>query len=72
MLRTFRASAGNVGYYVPNRCNARGTVFHNGDPYRAYLRLLGEANHRVRMRWWATVCCLTTSTFSLGPGRPAT
>lgn len=63
MPRTARASAGNVCYHVLNRGNARMTVFHKDEDYAAFLRLLGEANDRVRMRLLAF--CLMPNHFHL-------
>ena len=50
MPRTARASVGNMCYHVLNRGNARGTVFHKGDDYAAFIELMAEANQRLPMR----------------------
>jgi putative transposase len=59
MPRTARASAGGICYYVINRGNARGTVFHKDADYQAFVDLIGDACERLRMRVLAF--CLITN-----------
>ena len=42
MPRTARASEGGLVCHVLNRGNDRQTVFHHGDDYSAFLKLVGE------------------------------
>src|SRR5438132_11087818 len=50
MPRTARASAGGVCYHVLNRGNGRADVFHKGDDFAAFLKLMAEANERLPVR----------------------
>jgi putative transposase len=63
MARTARASAGGVYYHVINRGNARNTVFHQEDDYRAFVQLLADAKRRLPMRLLAY--CLMPNHFHL-------
>ena len=48
-----QAAVRGVCYYVINRGNARGDVFHKPEDYAAFCQLLQEAADRVRMRFLA-------------------
>jgi putative transposase len=50
MPRTARASAGGYCYHVLNRGNARSTVFHKPQDYKAFLALTAEASLRTPIR----------------------
>jgi putative transposase len=50
MPRTARASAGGYCSHVPDRGNARATVFHKDRDYDAFLEMMAEATLRVSMR----------------------
>ena len=63
MPRTARASAANTCYHVLNRGNNRNTVFHKNDDYGAFLKLINQANERVKMRLMAF--CLMPNHFHL-------
>ena len=63
MPRTARASVGGICYHVINRGNARDKVFHDAEDYAAFVRLLGEAAQRVRVRVLAY--CLMPNHFHL-------
>jgi REP element-mobilizing transposase RayT len=50
MLRTARASVGEIGYHVINRRNVRQDVFRKKGDYQAFVDLIGRASERVCMR----------------------
>ncbi|MDB5353093.1 MAG: rayT [Planctomycetota bacterium] len=50
MPRTLRASSADFCYHVLNRGNARATVFHDDDDYKAFVELIGEACDRLPTR----------------------
>jgi putative transposase len=50
MPRTSRASVGGYCYHALNRGNGRAQVFHDGDDYDRFVRLLRQACARVPMR----------------------
>jgi putative transposase len=50
MPRTARGSVGGYSYHVLNRGNARSTVFHKPDDYRAFVEIMAEASVRIPMR----------------------
>ena len=50
MPRVARASVGGICYHVINRGNARATVFHAPDDFRAFLVALGEAVEHIDPR----------------------
>jgi putative transposase len=52
MPRTSRASVGNMCYHVLNLGNARGEVFHKGDDYAAFLKLLVQSSERLPCGCW--------------------
>ena len=45
-----RASVGRICYHASNRGNGRAEMFHKGEDYAAFVKLLGEASERVPMR----------------------
>jgi putative transposase len=63
MPRTARALVGGLCYHVINRGNARATVYHNENDYRAFLTLMKLATERVPMRIIAY--CLMPNHFHL-------
>src|SRR3972149_9188393 len=63
MVRTARASVGDVCYHVLNRGNARQEVFHKKEDYAAFLDLMEEAVERLPMRMLAW--CLIPNHFHL-------
>jgi len=63
MLRTARASRGGYVYHVINRGNARMKVFRTQEDYRAFVKLMVEANQRLAMR--LTGYCLLPNHFHL-------
>ncbi|MDH5500861.1 MAG: transposase [Gammaproteobacteria bacterium] len=63
MPRTARALVGGLCYHVINRGNARATVYHDENDYRAFLTLMKLASERVPMRILAY--CLMPNHFHL-------
>lgn len=63
MPRTARALVGGLCYHVINRGNARATVYHDENDYRAFLTLMKLASERVPMRILAF--CLMPNHFHL-------
>ena len=63
MARTARASQGGYVYYVLNRGNGRGDVFHKDEDFAAFVRLMCEASEKVPMR--LVGYCLMTNHFHL-------
>ena len=63
MPRTSRASQGGYCYHILNRGNGRNDVFHKPEDFRAFLKLLVEAQDRLPLR--VTGYCLMTNRFHL-------
>jgi putative transposase len=57
MPRTARSLLADGHYHLINRGNNRSTVFSTREDYRRFLRLIGEAQHRVPLRLLA-VCLM--------------
>ena len=63
MPRSRRVALGGICYHVLNRGNCRKTVFLCPSDYAEFVRLIGEANQRIRMRLLAY--CLMPNHFHL-------
>jgi putative transposase len=50
MGRALRVTAGGYAYHVPNRANARMTIFDKSKDYEAFEQILADAVRRVKMR----------------------
>ena len=50
MPRPARISVANGCYHVLNRGNGRGEVFHTDGDYAAFMKLIGDACERLKMR----------------------
>src|SRR5688572_3301934 len=49
MPRPLRTAPGGLIYHVLNRANGKRTIFHGPHDYRAFERVLGEAQERLPM-----------------------
>ncbi|MBD3867261.1 MAG: transposase [Acidobacteria bacterium] len=63
MPRSRRVALGGICYHVLNRGNCRNTVFLEPCDYAGFVRLIGRANRRFRMRMLAY--CLMPNHFHL-------
>jgi len=63
MPRTARGSQGGYCYHVLNRGNLRAEVFHGEGDFHAFVRLIGQASARIKMRVLAY--CLMPNHFHL-------
>ncbi len=63
MPRSRRVALGGICYHVLNRGNSRKTVFLDEADYAGFVRLIGRANQRFRMRMLAY--CLMPNHFHL-------